>query len=286
MGTDNNTDDDDYDISTWVGTDTDDNRYESVRSMWLSQGVTSSSNGDWYQRGAQHYEDHCPPTLDGVLGGFAEMTQDDLQGSLDFVRYLQQSLGKLGGSPASEDGQTILKDAIACECGAGIGRVSKGLLLQPLGFGRCDLVESSPHLLASAPEYLGDAAASKCRYYCNGLQEWGPPQPNMYHLIWIQWVFCYLTDNDAIAFLKRCRKGLVQEGGLIILKENACPLDSTDDFVLDLEDASVTRSIRYLKYLAQEAGLRIVHLLETQSNFPEDNFPVPMIALEPATDSK
>ena len=42
----------------------------------------------------------------------------------------------------------------------GIGRVTKGLLL-PLGVSQCDLVEPSPRLISSAPDYLGDQSAKQ-----------------------------------------------------------------------------------------------------------------------------
>ncbi|KAL7573692.1 hypothetical protein ACA910_007734 [Epithemia clementina (nom. ined.)] len=279
------------DISTWVGRDTDSNRYPSIQAMWESQGITagssSSSSSSWYARAAEHYQNNCEATLDGVLGGFARLTESDLAGSLQFVQSLQQ-LNLL--KPTSE-----LANAVACECGAGIGRVSRGLLL-PLGFGRVDLVESASHLLAVAPDFIGDEGADKCRYLCTDLQDWVPSQPGMYSLIWIQWVFCYLTDKDAIRFLEQCRIGLQPHGGLIVLKENTVGSNSKqdddgtitesalpqDDFVLDLEDASLTRSVRYIVHLAREAGLKVVHLQESQSNFPNDIFPVPMIAFAPA----
>jgi protein N-terminal methyltransferase len=66
---------------------------------------------------------------------------------------------------------------------------------------------------------------------------------------------------------------------VVCLKENTC---QDTDFVLDKNDASVTRSVPYLLHLAERAGLRVV-LQRHQNNFPEEIFPVPMIALEPAS---
>ena len=278
----------DDDFSSWGGRDTENNRYESIQAMWESQGVTGSFSSLWYHKAHEHYLENCAPTVDGVLGGFAPLSKVDLAGSMKFVQNLQQ-LGLLSGRD--------LAQAVACECGAGIGRVSKGLLL-PLGFGHVDLVESASHLLAAAPDFIGDeGGANKCRYYCTALQDWAPSQPEKYTLIWVQWVFCYLHDEDAIRFLKQCRSGLVQSGGLIVLKENTVGRndevepdgvmtvsgDKADDFVLDLEDASVTRSVRYLVHLAKVAGLKVVHIEESQ-DFPSDNFPVPTIAFSPVQD--
>ena len=58
----------------------------------------------------------------------------------------------------------------ACECGAGIGRVTKGLLLDFCD--RSDLVESSERLLFASPEYIG-SDASKCRFFATELVDGG-----------------------------------------------------------------------------------------------------------------
>ena len=247
--------------TTFRGNDSEGNTYNSPEEMWLGQGVTANDKMNWYDRASTYYELNCPETIDGVLGGFANISDIDLEGSRNFVMELE----------TLRSGWTWSSGA-AAECGAGIGRVSKGLLL-PLGVPRCDLVESSSRLLFAAPDYIGEDAG-RCRFYCQGLQDWAPKKQS-YSLIWVQWVFCYLTDDDAISFLRRCGEGLV-DGGMIVMKENTC--DDTD-FVLDRQDASVTRSVPYLLKLIDKAGLSVV-LQKFQSNFPSSIFPVPMIALE------
>ncbi|GKY93181.1 hypothetical protein MPSEU_000286000 [Mayamaea pseudoterrestris] len=255
-----NTASDDFSLKDYRGSDTHGRSYESTQEMWESQGVYGNDSSDWYHRAADYYEEHCDASLDGVLGGFAEISESDLKGSLQFIQELQ--------SLASFEWST----GAACECGAGIGRVTKGLLL-PLGVPRCDLVESSSRLISAAPDYIGDDAG-KCRFYCCGLQDWEPASA-VYSLIWIQWVLCYLTDQDAIRFLQRCASALVN-GGYICVKENTCV---TEDFVLDVQDASVTRSVSYLKSIAMQAGLVLVK--ETlQTTFPSDIYPVPMLAFQ------
>jgi galactose mutarotase-like enzyme len=275
--------------SLFRGSDTNGNSYESSNHMWMhEQALTAAGKREWYERAADYYAQNCPETIDGVLGGFASVSQLDLEGSRAFVEELQQ-LRTAGASSSS--GLPNWSKSTACEMGAGLGRVSKGLLL-PLGFQRCDLIESSSRLLSAAPDYLGDHDAARCRFYCTSLQDWTAPATNTYALIWIQWVFCYLVDDDAIAFLRQCKEALV-DGGIICLKENSCCTNSSssditfnnedaDDFVLDVEDASVTRSVPYLTHLAEQAGLRVV-LMRLQDNFPHQLFPVPMLALEPAS---
>jgi protein N-terminal methyltransferase len=225
----------------------------------------------WYKTGYDYYEDElkCPATVDGVLGGFACLSSPDLKGSASFMRHVK-SIRPVKFTK-KENGDI---DTCACECGAGIGRVSKGLLL-PLGISQCDLVEPSPRLIASAPEYLGDAYSSRCRFFCTGMQDF-EPNPQSYDIIWIQWVIGYLPDEDLVDFLKRCCIAL-RKGGVVVIKDNTC---TSDAFIVDRDDASVTRSLPYILALVELAGMRVVYE-RYQSDFPDNIFPVPMLALEP-----
>jgi protein N-terminal methyltransferase len=258
----NNNNNADDTMQEFHGSDTEGRTYPSVAHMWKAQGDRAS----WYQRASDYYEAHCDTSLDGVLGGFASISPIDLQGSRAFLQQVQQQQQLQQNSELSW--------STACECGAGIGRVTKGLLI-PWGFQHCDLVESSSRLLSAAPEYIGDTASAQCRYYCQSLQDW-TPRSQTYDVIWVQWVLCYLTDEDAIAFLQRCKEGL-RNGGVICLKENTC-VGEDEDFVVDVDDASLTRSVRYWKALAQKSGLRVV-LDKFQDNFPDQIFPVYQLAL-------
>jgi len=209
-------------------------------------------------------------SVDGVLGGFSNLSKRDLEGSTKFIRHLTTTIRpQLKLATKENDGQATH----ACECGAGIGRVSKGLLL-PLGISQCDLVESSPRLLKAAPEYLGDEYSARCRYFCQGLQDFEPKE-DYYDIIWIQWVVIYLTDEDFISFLKRCAKGLTKNG-MIVIKDNTC---EDEAFIVDRSDSSVTRSHSYILAIAELAELRVVYQT-VQEDFPNSIFPVPIIALE------
>jgi galactose mutarotase-like enzyme len=275
-------------ISTegFQGTDSDGIHYSSVEEMWSAQGWLASSSSSWYERAASYYDENCPTTIDGVLGGFASITELDIQGSVEFIQDLELIRPEITNwtmkahkNPAmSSNGQKRR----ACECGAGIGRVSNGILLKLGGIEQCDLIESSATLLDAAPDYLGNTVAAKCRFFCTGLQDW-QPSPNTYSIIWIQWVLSYLTDDDIIRFFRRCGESLVDDG-LIILKENMCADGNGDDeriidFEVDSNDASVTRSLRYWKYLIHQSGLRIVYE-KIQDGFPDEIYPVPMLALD------
>ena len=242
-----------------IGKDTGGQKYSSIESMWAAQNLNT-----WYSQAKDYYEDHCSATVDGVLGGIGEISETDLQGSRNFL----QSLG-LSASTKSVDSST---KTIACEHGAGIGRVTKGLLLEFCD--QSDLVESNSRLLYAAPDYIG-VKASKCRFYNTELQDW-QGKPNTYTIIWIQWVACYLRDDDLVEFLKRCAGSLVEDG-VIVLKENTCV---DDTFVVDVDDASLTRSHSYWLDLIYKTGILDVVKIEWQQDLPDDIFPVPMIALK------
>lgn len=241
--------------AAYRGSDTKRRSYASIEEMWKAQDLST-----WYTRAKGWYEDNCDTTIDGVLGGIGHISGRDLEGSRAFLNQLE-----LPSMPES-------KLSLACECGAGIGRVTKGLLLDVAD--RCDLVESSSRLLFSAPDHLGDHQSHKCRFFCTELQDW-VPGANRYSIIWIQWTLCYLTDLDIVKFLRRCSEGLV-DGGWIILKENTC---AEEAFVVDVDDASITRSLEYWLDLIAKSGLQVKRL-EWQDDFPDDIFPVPMIALQ------
>mmetsp|Transcript_21023 Transcript_21023/g.37978 ORF Transcript_21023/g.37978 Transcript_21023/m.37978 type:complete len:315 (-) Transcript_21023:74-1018(-) len=277
------------------GSDSYGRQYASVEEMWEMEGAYSDPES-WYGRAADYWEDEdiCPATVNGVLGGFESLSPGDLEASRTFLQELQRMTVpgdvrvNLGGAGTA-----------ACECGAGIGRVTKGLLL-PLGYARCDLIELSPRLLSEAPAYIGDKDSHKCRYLCQSLQHFEPP-PSSYDIIWIQWCIGYLTDQDCIQFLKRCGAALRRPDhptnnnnndenndnnnnndennntrGIICIKDNTC---TDETFVLDRDDASITRSLPYLLDLAHKAGLKVLHQQTNQDDFPDDIFPVPMIAL-------
>ena len=144
---------DHFDRRNSDGSDTEGRKFDSVDSMWATQNLST-----WYLHSQDYYENNCPSTVDGVLGNLGFLSDDDIKGSRSFLNEL--------------DIQSLLKDGVACECGAGIGRVTKGLLLDFCQ--TCDIIESSSRLLSAAPDYIGDESY-RCRFFCAELQNWNPP---------------------------------------------------------------------------------------------------------------
>lgn len=165
----------------------------------------------------------------------------------------------------------LLRFDRAADCGAGIGRVSKHLLLHH--FQHVDLIEQSPRLLQSSIGYIGAPDAARTARVEVGLQDFRPYRGE-YDVIWIQWVIGHLHDVDFVNFFRRCLYGL-KPNGVIVLKDN---LAANYTFVVDNSDSSVSRSLAYMKMLFEMSGIKV--LLEArQTDFPEELYPVIMLAL-------
>lgn len=217
---------------------------------------------DFYKN-AQRYWSHIDPTIDGMLGGLSMIDTTDVNGS---TRFLNE-LFKMKPAPGTQR---------ALDCGAGIGRVTKNLLINY--FSTVDLVEQDENFVRKAHDYLStnDKLNAKIGMIYNaGLQDFTPTD-GTYDVIWCQWVLGHLTDDDLSAFFKRCTAGLTKNG-CIIIKEN---FTSTDDFCIDATDSSVTRSLRVTKSILESANLRIVKICK-QDNFIQGLFPVYSIACKP-----
>ncbi|CAM9701827.1 unnamed protein product [Hapterophycus canaliculatus] len=159
------------------------------------------------------------------------------------------------------------------DCGAGIGRVTKHLLLDR--FDTVDIVEQSPRLIQAAPKYVG-RHRDRTTCVCLGLQDFFPAE-DTYDLVWIQWVVGHFTDVDFLKVIKRCRAAL-REGGVVVVKDNVVA-EGDGAFKVDSEDSSMTRSLAYFRSLFNHAGVRVVQQVQ-QDGFPGELFPVYMFALE------
>ncbi|EIE87624.1 hypothetical protein RO3G_12335 [Rhizopus delemar RA 99-880] len=216
---------------------------------------------EWYSD-AQKYWNAVPATVDGMLGGFETIDPIDVKGSISFIKEFVD--------------QNIISTEYACDCGAGIGRVTKNFLLQ-VPFKRVDLVEQAESFVQQAKsEYLAQEIeqGKVGNVFCQGLQGF-TPEEGKYDLIWCQWVLGHLTDEHFVNFFKRCIKGL-KPNGFIGVKEN----NASKEALFDDEDSSVTRPNQALKRLFAEAGLTIVKE-EVQKGFPAGLFAVRMYLLKP-----
>ncbi|XP_067327899.1 N-terminal Xaa-Pro-Lys N-methyltransferase 1 [Anolis sagrei] len=207
---------------------------------------------------AERYWKAVPATVDGMLGGYGHISSLDIASSRAFLlRFLKEGPNRTGTSRA-------------LDCGAGIGRISKRLLL-PL-FREVDLVDVTEGFLDQARDFLGEEARRVRNYFCCGLQDFSP-EPGAYDLIWIQWVIGHLTDDHLAAFLKRCRQGL-RPNGLIVIKDNM----AQEGVVLDDVDSSVCRGLEVVLGIVRRAGLRLL-AQEQQQGFPDEIYHVYTLAM-------
>jgi len=144
----------------------------------------------------------------------------------------------------------------AVDCGAGIGRITKGLLTKL--FVQTDLVDpvESFNKTVQEGEYLrAEREAGKIgQVFTMGLQQF-VPEKGRYSVIWNQWCLGHLTDGDLVEYFRRCRVGLVPDAGIIVVKENLAT--GCDNY--DTLDSSFTRTERSLRGIFAKAGLKVIH---------------------------
>lgn len=212
---------------------------------------------EFYSKAKKYWKD-VPATVDGMLGGYGHISSIDINSSRKFLqRFLRDGPNRTGTTRA-------------LDCGAGIGRITKRLLL-PL-FKTVDMVDVTEDFLTKAKSYLGEEGRRVRNYFCCGLQDFSP-EPNTYDVIWIQWVIGHLTDNHLSDFLKRCRAGL-RPNGIVVIKDNM----AQEGVIMDDVDSSVCRDLDVVRKIIRRAGL---HLLaeERQENFPDEIYHVYTFAM-------
>ncbi|XP_067628401.1 alpha N-terminal protein methyltransferase 1 [Eurosta solidaginis] len=213
---------------------------------------------DFYGK-AQKYWSEVPATVNGMLGGLGYLNTIDIQGSSSFLSDLKN-----------------LEKNRALDCGAGIGRITKNLLMRR--FKQTDIVEQDANFAAKAREYCapnGDNSSRLGEIYNTGLQEF-TPTANKYDVSWCQWVLGHLTDEDLVSFFRRMRNGLSNNGYLII-KENVTSSNMVEE---DKKDSSITRPLKTYEIAINSAGFRIIKTWRQQS-FPKSLYPVYMMACRP-----
>jgi len=205
----------------------------------------------------------------GVLGGYPHVSRVDLQGSTTFLAKLRR---KSSVFPTSKPlSRTV-------DCGAGIGRVTKGFLAKVADV--VDVVEPVVQLtdvITKGAEFEELRAQGKVgEMYNVGLEDWTPN--HTYPLIWTQWCLGQLNDGQLVEFFGRAKAGL-EKGGWIVVKENMSTESSGED-LFDETDSSVTRTDQKFRSLFEKAGLKII-ATEVQRGMPKELYPVRSYALQP-----
>ncbi|KAI1808439.1 alpha-N-methyltransferase NTM1 [Daldinia bambusicola] len=213
---------------------------------------------------SRKYWSGIDPDVNGMLGGYPAVSRVDLRGSRSFLAKV--GLGRTKGVKAVKR---------ALEGGAGIGRITQGLLLDVAE--TVDVVEPIAKFTAALEGRPGVG-----RIHNVGLEEWRPEDGAQYDLVWNQWCLGHLTDQQLEEYLRRCGSVLSvgddgKTKGVIVVKEN---LSTSEEDLFDSEDSSVTRQDKTFRSIFEAAGLRIIKT-EIQHGFPHELYPVRMYALKP-----
>lgn len=231
--------------------------YNSLEEMWAVELSSSQIQGkeNWYSSGNSYWS-NLEPTIASVLGGSDDIHEPDIRESSAF---LEEVCGKYN-----------VPRHVALDCGAGIGRVTKFLLLDR--FDTIDMLEQCTKFIDFARTFV---SSNKVRNYFNvGAQNFESAEK--YDVIWVQWVLSQLTDDDLFTFLMKIKESLSPQG-ILIFKENT----KRKGFIVHKDDFSVTRCEKMLKHAFEKSGLKLLEE-KLQSDWPNDLLDVKMFACIPA----
>ena len=210
------------------------------------------------------YWSSTEPTVNGVLGGFPQVSRIDLQGSSNFLAKLRRASSL---HPATPEGKKLTR---AADCGAGIGRITTGFLSNVAEI--VDVIEP----VKEFTDVLKSGEGGVGEILNVGLEDWEPA--GEYDLVWNQWCVGQLKDAAFVAYLKRAA-AVLSKGGWIVVKENLSN-DHLGRDVYDETDSSVTRTDEKFRALFKEAGLKVV-ASELQRGMPKGLYEVRSYALQP-----
>lgn len=222
-------------------------KYASLSELWTEQARQRESydaaNDAWWD-------------ADGYGGASDEEAMIGDGGSSEDLEHSQRLLDSVRAA------RPALRLESALDAGAGIGRVTKVVLLR-----RCErvaLLEPCERWLKQARRYLGNKRAQRCAFINERLETHAPGAGVAYDLIWVQWTLQYLTDADVVAALRRL-SGALTPHGVLVAKENR-PLRAGAEGSFQVDTPSgpnarhdVTRPHAHHEWLFRCAGLAVEH---------------------------
>ncbi|EYC35422.1 hypothetical protein Y032_1057g3510 [Ancylostoma ceylanicum] len=176
--------------------------------MALTHSKSDPDNAEDFYRKAEEYWSNASRDIDGMLGGFAHLHSPDIRASKTFIKKLKAKVAlefvREWLCFTMSWNRTLVENFLvdtnrAADCGAGIGRVTRHLLL-PI-FKKVVMVEPVAELLEKSISYVGDN--ENVERIPVGLQNFYPDTAS-FDMIWIQWCSGHLTDSDMVQFLCRC----------------------------------------------------------------------------------
>lgn len=247
---------------------------------WLFSFFSKMSIGNvkvhrnFYDQGRKYWS-NIESTVNGMLGGFSDLSDTDIKSSRKFLNQFFTPLNNGHNQDVKEiknqekkknkeNKKSEKREKRALDCGSGIGRVTKLLLIDY--FDKIDLLDVTQSFLDQSKSYFGeDIFNSKIGYcFCNYIHKFKPYEKIKYDLIWCQWVTGHLTDDHFVDFLKLA-KLLLKPNGVIVIKDNHTSSNSVDN---DIKDSSVVRPQWLFKSIFKQADLEVISE-RRQYNFPK-----------------
>jgi protein N-terminal methyltransferase len=205
-----------------------------------------ATNKDWWQhdRGGGYGGSTDEQVMVGDGGG----EEDGVEGLAFLDRLILES--------------SSIKFARAIDAGAGVGRITKHILLKR--YDTVQLIEADSGWSKHSRTYLGRKRAARCTFTCSRIEELHPDSDHSSRidLVWLQWTLQYLTDADAVETLQNLASRLILRTGILVVKENR-PYGAArqDRFQMDTPGASgrydITRTDDHHRLLFQRAGLTV-----------------------------
>lgn len=218
---------------------------------------TKSSSQAWYQKRKELWEDKNATIKEMV--GWEEINLPDIKCSNELLSgliYTKQ-----------------LTPNCALDCGCGIGRVSKHVLVNY--FKEIDLFEQNEKFVEKCKEELSSFPNVNSIQQCS--LQFFDFKNKKYDLIWIQWCLENLEDEDLDSFISKCYNGL-NDNGIVIVKENFFyPIDEgpykDKDYNYSDEDYSKQRKDMFYINLFMKHKFKII------KHFLNPNYPSKIIPL-------
>jgi protein N-terminal methyltransferase len=171
----------------------------------VDENITKRVKNFQYYNETKKYWIRRLPTLRNMMNGYDRIAEADIQQSQLVLNHLLER--NLTGDRK-----------LALDCGCGIGRITKDLLLK--NFDYVEMLDFNNAFIDDAKKnYLSSQEVSRVsRFHAANLEDF-IPEENKYDCIWIQWVLEYMTDADVIEFFKRIKKSLKPKG-ICFIKES------------------------------------------------------------------
>lgn len=212
----------------------------------------------WYEL-TKDYWNKSESNSKGMLGGNTKVNSIDISFSMNL---LEDYISKKFFKPSS-----------VLEIGAGIGRVTKNLLINY--FTDITLVEQSKPFIDKAKETLEKSKSEsvKINYIAEPMQSifenehfFGENSEPRFSAIWIQWCIENLDDDDLTKLLTKCKQLLLPKG-MIFIKENV--VEDNEEVKINDIDFSRVRNDKLYKEIFKAAGLRLFKHIR-HPDWPED----------------